>query len=195
MTQLSLERPSHAAELIRLRWFAIAGQTLMLLAAHLLFALQLPLVAVGAILGVEVAFNFAAIHHAARRQPGESERLGLFMVVDMLILTALLYLTGGPYNPFSFIYLVHIALAALVLDSRGTWLLGLFSIACFGSLFLGHLPLPGPAGMQGGGDAMHHHSSEAMDMHVQGMWLAFAIAATTITYFLGRVARDLDQRR
>ncbi|AWV89426.1 ATP-binding protein [Bradymonas sediminis] len=193
MTEVSLERPSHAAELIRLRWFAIAGQTLLLLATHLLFALQLPLLAVGAILGIEIAFNFAAIRHAARRQPGESEHLGLFMVVDMLILTALLYLTGGPYNPFSFIYLVHIALAALVLDSRGTWLLGLFSIACFGSLFLGHLPLPGPAVMPGG-DPMHHHSSEAMDMHVQGMWLAFAIAALAITYFLGRVTRDLDQR-
>lgn len=194
MNRLSLGQPSHAAELIRLRWVAIAAQTLLILVTYFVFSLGLPFVAIGVVLGVEIGLNFVAIWHTKHREPQQPERLGLFMVLDLLILTALLYLTGGPYNPFSFLYLVHIALAALVLDSRGTWILGLFSIACFGSLFLGHLPLPVPGLMQETLPEPMHHTGEAMDMHVQGMWLAFAIAAATITFFLGRVARDLDQR-
>lgn len=187
-------KTSHAAELIRLRWVAIGAQIVLVLLAYFVFSLELPFVALGVILGIEIIVNFVAIRRTHKKKAAQSDRLGLFMVIDLLILTALLYLTGGPYNPFSFLFLVHIALAALVLDSRGTWLLGLFSIGCFGSLFLGHLPLPVPASMQ---ESMHepmHHTGAAMDMHVQGMWLAFAIAAVTITYFLGRVARDLDQR-
>ena len=34
------------------------------------------------------------------------------MVLDIFLLTALLHFTGGPFNPFSFLYLVEIALAA-----------------------------------------------------------------------------------
>lgn len=187
-------QPSHAGELIRLRWVAICAQLLLILIAYFVFSLSLPMLAIGMFLGAETLLNIIAIWYAKHKKPAQSERLALFMVFDLLILTALLFLTGGPYNPFSFLYLVHIALAALVLDSRGTWMLGLFSIACFGALFLGHLPLPVPDALQGSLTGHQHHSDEAMDMHVQGMWLAFAIAATTITYFLGRVARDLDQR-
>lgn len=194
MNVISLGQPSHAGELIRLRWVAISAQLLLILFTYFVFSLSLPVVAIGVVLGTETLLNIIAIWYARHKRPEQPERLALFMVVDLLILTALLFLTGGPYNPFSFLYLVHIALAALVLDSRGTWMLGLFSIACFGSLFLGHLPLPVPDALQVSLHGHQHHTDEAMDMHVQGMWLAFAIAATTITYFLGRVARDLDQR-
>ena len=41
------------------------------------------------------------------------------MAADVVLLTGLLFFTGGPFNPFSFLYLVHIALAAVVLRARG----------------------------------------------------------------------------
>ena len=42
------------------------------------------------------------------------------MAFDTLVLTALLYYSGGPFNPFSFLYLVEIALAAVILRPRWT---------------------------------------------------------------------------
>ena len=48
------------------------------------------------------------------------------MALDTLLLTVLLALSGGPSNPFSVLYLVDVALGAVVLTSALTWaLLGL----------------------------------------------------------------------
>lgn len=187
-------RETHAAELIRLRWVAIAGQVLTIAVAHLWLALPLPLLALGGVIAAEVCVNLGATWHARHRDPARGERLMGFMVVDLLVLTALLYLTGGPYNPFSFLYLVHIALAALILDARGTWALGILSIGCFGLLFLGHLTLPMVSHDPAGAAEDMEHAHGALNLHVQGMWVAFAVAALTITFFVGRLARALDER-
>ena len=45
---------------------------------------------------------------------GERAIAGL-LALDVLLLTGVLALTGGPFNPFSFLYLVHISLAAVLL--------------------------------------------------------------------------------
>ena len=105
------------------------------------------------------------------------------MIYDVVHLTALLYLTGGPYNPFSFAYLVLIALATLVLSERQVW--GLAAIAVSGSalLFLHHRPLILP-----GGHADH------MRTHLYGMWVAFSVAAGFIVYFMVRIRRALNAR-
>jgi two-component system sensor histidine kinase RegB len=182
----------NARGLIRLRWFAIAAQTITIGLAWVALSLPLPLAALGAVLAVEVAINLLATHLAGlstRRDASEqtSHQLGLFMAVDLLILTALLFLTGGPFNPFNFLYIVHIALAAVILEPRWTWGLGLLSTLCFGLLFVVHRPLP-----MHHGPGMAHQG--ALDWHVQGMWVAFVVAAITITLFVGRLARDLEQR-
>src|SRR2546427_8824675 len=66
----------------------------------------------------------------------------LSSVLDVLLLTALLYFTGGPFNPFSFFYLVEIALGAAVLRPRWIWALVVLSLACSGLLFLDYRELP-----------------------------------------------------
>lgn len=175
-----------AAGLIRLRWVAIAGQLVTIGVAAYGLGLPLGLGALGGVLAFEVALNLLAIRLASRPEARSSLSLGLFMVVDLFILTALLYLTGGPFNPFSFLYIVHIALAAVILEPRWTWSLGLLSIVCFGLLFIDHRPLP-----MGHGDG---HGAGAFSWHVQGMWVAFAVAAVTITLFVGRLAGTLEQR-
>ena len=38
--------------------------------------------------------------------------LAAVMVLDVLLFSGLLYFTGGPVNPFSFLYLIPIALAS-----------------------------------------------------------------------------------
>ena len=103
------------------------------------------------------------------------------MVHDVLHLTGLLYLTGGPLNPFSFLYLVLIALSAVSMTPRFTWALAVLSAACSALLFLWHRPLP-----------LSH--AEQMQLHLPGMWVAFAVAAAFIVYFLMRVTHALRQR-
>src|SRR4029079_1827826 len=97
------------------------------------------------------------------------------ILLDVGFLMSVLYYTGGPFNPFSFLYLVNVALAAVILPPGWTWTLAGISLALFGGLFFAHVPLP--LGDGGGMDhaAMGHETGHdhPISLHVQGMWVAF----------------------
>ena len=43
------------------------------------------------------------------------------VMLDVLLLTAILALTGGPTNPFCTLYVVHVVLAVVLLGPIWTW--------------------------------------------------------------------------
>ncbi len=171
--------------LIKLRWGAVVGQALMILLVDRALGFALPLLALLAIVAVEAASNAALVVWSRRAHAVPAAALGAIMMADVGFLTGLLSLSGGPFNPFSFLYLVNIALAAVVLPPAWTWTLVALSLLCFGGLFAGHPALPShtPVAHQ-----------EHLWMHVQGMWVAFAVAAAFIVYFIQRVTRALAAR-
>ncbi len=173
--------------LVRLRWFAVAGQLLTVLLVSWGLRFKLPLGSLFVLLALEAASNIACIVWARRKRVVRNWALGLVIGFDVLILTALLYLTGGPSNPFSFLYLMHIALAAVVLPAGYIWGLVALSLGCFALLFF--LPEWLPEQMQ-----THLSHADQMRMHMQGMWIAFALAAVFITYFVTRVRQSLGER-
>ncbi|HJZ88440.1 MAG TPA: ATP-binding protein [Polyangia bacterium] len=174
--------------LVRLRWGAIAGQVFTILAVDRLMRTPLPLGPLFTIVGLEFASNIGCAVWS-RRGGRVPEGLTVFvMSVDVLLLSALLYLTGGPFNPFSFLYLVQIALAAVVLRARWTWALVVLSLLCSGFLFFAHRELPL-------GSMTHaEHSAGSLRIHLYGMWVAFGVAAAFIVYFLLRITRALAAR-
>src|SRR6185436_6149622 len=115
-----------------------------------------------------------------RRRPRQGW-LAAVMMLDVLLFSGLLYLTGGPLNPFSFLYLIPIALASITMRPAWTWALVMLSLACSAFLFATHEPL------QLGDHARH------MSLHLRGMWVAFGVAASFIVYFLLRVRRALER--
>jgi len=172
--------------LLRLRWGAIVGQIVTIIGVQFVLQISLPLSPLFAVIGIEILSNALFALWAARGLPIGSQLVGGVMAGDLVLLTALLYLSGGAFNPFSFLYLVHLALAAVVLSPVWTWALVGLSLICFGSLFL--MP-PWPASADGNLDGDHMH----MHMHLQGMWVAFAVAAGFIVYFVQRVTLALAE--
>jgi two-component system sensor histidine kinase RegB len=166
--------------LIRLRWAAIAGQLVTIGAVHFVMRLDLPLVALLALVAVEVGSNVVCAALARRRRPRQAW-LAAVMGLDVLLFSGLIYLTGGPSNPFSFLYLIPIALASITVRAAWTWALVALSLGCSAFLFAAHEPLPL-------GDHARH-----MSLHLQGMWVAFGVAASFIVYFLLRVRRALER--
>ena len=99
-----------------LRWTAVAGQTATVCFVVWVLGLRLPLALVFPVIALTGISN-AILHWvpAARwERPGPVTGL---LVFDVLLLTALLHVSGGPHNPFTFFYLVHVALAAVVLPA------------------------------------------------------------------------------
>ncbi len=182
--------------LVRLRWFVIAVQALVIVVSELL-GFEMPLVALGAVLGVEAVLNAGAWAWQKRTPSVRAFHIALAIAGDLLLFTALLYLSGGPANPFSFLYLVHLALAAMMLPPRFVWALVGLSLACSAALFAYHVPLAGAAHVDHAGHAMHaHHMHGAggFDWHLRGMWVALGVAASFIVYFSRRVALELAER-
>jgi two-component system sensor histidine kinase RegB len=173
--------------LVRLRWATIAGQLGTILIVHYWMAIRLNLEALLLTLALEALTNVAASAWLRVHRSATERVLALTMGIDVLFLTVLLFLTGGSFNPFSFLYLVHIALAAVVLSPRWTWTLVALSLTCSALLFYGE-------GALGLAQASPHTHAEQMAMHMQGMWVAFGVAAIFIVYFVSRIRRALASR-
>jgi two-component system sensor histidine kinase RegB len=174
-----------------LRWATIISQAAVIAFVQWGMNVPLPIAPLLAILAVEAVANVAFGGWLARGLRVSERGVAAALGLDVLCFTGLLYLTGGPLNPFSFLYLVYIALAAIVLRPRWAWTLVLLSAGCSAALFLDHVPLP----MDHGEHHHHmHHAHEAMGTHLRGMWVAFAVAAAFIVYFINRVTSALADR-
>ncbi|HMC94105.1 MAG TPA: ATP-binding protein, partial [Polyangia bacterium] len=168
--------------LIRLRFATVVGQALTIGAVRWGMDLDIPIAPLYALVGLALVSNLAGIAYARVAIPQDWWLL-CAMAFDVLTFSGLLYLTGGPENPFSFLYLVPIAIAAITLRPAWTWMLVLLSLASSAVLFARHRRLP-----MAGGHAGH------MALHLRGMWVAFGVASAFIVYFLLRVRRALAAR-
>jgi two-component system sensor histidine kinase RegB len=168
--------------LLKLRWGAVAGQLLTILVVRFAMDVALPLPPLLALLGVEALSNAVLYARPAARAVPPSA-LGALMALDVVLLSGLLYFTGGPNNPFSFLFLVPISMATLILTAAWTWALVLLSLACSAVLFAWNRPL----------DLAPSHAAH-MVLHLRGMWVAFGVSAAFIVYFLMRIRRALARR-
>jgi two-component system, sensor histidine kinase RegB len=191
--------------LLRLRWWVIACQILLVAAIMLLFEVAVPLLVLGSIIGFQVAGNLF-FHYRTRRGRCLSENgFTAVLFADTLFFTALLYTTGGPMNPFTFLYLVHIALAAILMRPRRAALLAVFASLAYFSLFALPAYTPsvdlGLASLDSFFAPCHIETGEVLffgreiSPHLQGMWVAFAITAFFIVFFIGQIHKALEAHR
>jgi two-component system, sensor histidine kinase RegB len=180
--------PAHAiplAWLVRLRWGSIVAQAVTVLVGVL--ASDAPVTTLAfVVVGLTVASNVALRVLGAPPRALRPSIVGAVLVVDTIALTALLFLCGGPKNPFSTLYLVYVTLAAVTLGMRWAAVLVAVSGAGYGLLFVS----------RGQADVMMqvHHNASAFSAHLQSMWLAFTVTASLIAYFVARVAAALRDR-
>src|SRR5512137_2860316 len=170
--------------LVRLHWIAILGESLAIAFVQAAGLMQLPLVPLAALVGVAVLVN-VGLQLWLRREPTVSDGfLAGVMLLDTAILTGLLHLSGGHFNPFSTLYIVNVALAAVLLPPRWSWTQAVASVLAFGALF--PLQAWAPFGVQ------DHEAM--MGVHLYGMLVAVAIAAFVIVLIVQRVTGALAVR-
>lgn len=130
--------------LVRLRWLAVAGQTVALLIVHLGLGYPLPIAPAFALVALSAWVNvFLKIRSpSALRLSDRSAAVQL--AYDILQMCGLLYLTGGLGNPFAFLLLAPVMVSATGLSGRLTLALGLLATACATAIAFFHLPLPWP---------------------------------------------------
>ena len=175
--------------IIRLRYGMMLGQIMTAIVVHFLLKIDLPLfrIALGpALVGCSNLLLAARVSDPdSPRRIATSTLVASAFVLDTLCLTGVLMLTGGPTNPFSLLYLVHITLSATILTKEQTWLLGGLSILCFGLLFWIYRPIQALE--------MHPHEQRT-NLHLLGMWVGFAVATFLVAAFSGTISELLRER-
>ena len=166
--------------LTALRWAAVVGQTATVVFVIAVLGVKLPAIPLFLILGAEFLLNVGAWHRGRTQTELHEAELAVWVGLDLVSFTAILYFTGGPSNPFNFFYMVHVAMASLTLHARYAWSLVLLSALSFAALFVWHLPLP--------------YVDHDWDLHLHGLWLSYSLVASCIVYFLQRARSTIEER-
>jgi len=173
---------------VQLRWLLVGGESALLLLAAIWLRPALPYAPMWGIVALQALSNLVLARGEARLL---ERGLPAVLVLDTVLLTGLLALSGGPHNPFTALYVVHVALAAVAVTARGTAGIAALSAASYGLLFYWHVPQP--LWQSGGGG--HGHTGTHVEAHLVGMWLALAVVAAVIAFFIARLTQQLAEAR
>ncbi|MBR7793734.1 HAMP domain-containing histidine kinase [Undibacterium sp. FT147W] len=171
-------------QLIHLRWLAVFGQIATIALVVGGFGIRLPVLSMAFVLAVLIAFNIAS-HLRWHEETKVSNRALFFaLLVDVAILTAQLYLSGGTANPFIFLYLLQVILSAVLLEVWSTWSIVVISGCCLLGLSKFSHPLLLPADNNGG----------MPELYIDGMIICFLLNAGLLVFFLTRISGNLKAR-
>ena len=171
-------------QLIQLRWIAIVGQIITMAVVTQGFGVTLPLPRMAQMLVLLVAFNIGSQLRWQERPQVSDRELFVALLVDVAVLTAQLYLSGGSSNPFAFLYLLQVILGAMLLKARWTWMLVVITISCFAGLTMLSQPLRLPL----------DHDLGLGSHYVQGMLLCFVLNATLLVVSITRISSNVRER-
>lgn len=185
---MSIDAPTDAAghananQLIALRWLAVAGQTTTIFLVRFGMGIAIPIAPLLGVVAALVMLNLASIAWANHRTGLTNAEMFAALLADVAALTALLYLSGGATNPFIWLFLLQVVLAAVLLAPWSSWAIVVVTAACSLLLVVVHRPLPLPPGF------------DPFELYVSGAFVSFALIAVLLVMFVTRIARNLRQR-
>ena len=170
--------------LIRLRWMTAVIEVLLLATAFGLPQFDLPLDHIAWLIVADAVANATVARLLARHGSVASWLLTMVLTVQLLLVTALLELTGGPSNPFVVVYGLQIALALLTLGTVPAIVLSVVAGVSYGVLIYWHAHELVPT----------HHRLNDFPTHLFTMWIAGTVTAELVAYFVGRASEALARR-
>ncbi len=193
-----------AVWLIQLRWVAVIGQWLAIGITHWILRINLPIAQLVGLIAITAFSNLAYMYFvsrarrkhletAARTSNGHATAnnltihggwLGALLILDILILTGLLYYTGGATNPFSCFYLANIIVGGLLLSPPWTWSLAVLTVLCT-TFLLFYAPSLVRLGINFESDVAF------FSVPKQGLLIAITTCSTVVAYFMTFLVREL----
>lgn len=196
---------STALWLTQLRWIAVAGQLLVIGFVWFFLKIELPLEPLLGLVLLTVLSNIALWWWGRRRRQSASDgvvpsawdasrwripdhkALGGILMFDVMILTALLYFSGGAANPFILFYVANIAVAGVVLPRWWAIAIALASVLGCAWLLWNATRLDVFLGSPLEYDAPWGVTKAAF-------LIAFATCCAVLTYFVSMLAMEVRQR-
>jgi two-component system, sensor histidine kinase RegB len=178
----NIDRLANLRRLIDFRWLALALMAALILLLPGTLDIPLPTTPLLVIIVIAALFNGVAYRRAKHAESATPAELFSQLLIDIALLSALVFFSGGATNPLVSLLLPPVAIAALTLPVRYVAAIGLAAVAAYSALMAFYVPLP------------LSDASRATRLHLLGMWLTFAVSALMIAWFVVRMTRLIRQR-
>jgi two-component system sensor histidine kinase RegB len=167
------------------RWTTCAALWTAVGAVWMFPHLDLPLRAVAPV-GLTAAICRTSLE-ITRHLRGAAPRwlLGISLGAEAALLTGLLDITGGPFNPFILMYPIYVWLTATAASPRWAVLVSGVSLAGFGWLLFDHLQA----------EIAEHHRLNDFPTHLFTMWICSTAVLELVIYHVLRADAALAQRQ
>lgn len=127
------------------------------------------------------------------------------LVMDVLAITALLYLTGGASNPITWVFLLPLIITAIMLHQSYAWYMVILTTSMYTALMAYNIPLPSiephmPDSAMLYADTKNYEmlrqvhamsDSHYFNLHIFGMWFGFVFSAGLVAFFVVELAKTL----
>ncbi|WP_407177564.1 ActS/PrrB/RegB family redox-sensitive histidine kinase [Bradyrhizobium sp. STM 3562] len=166
--------------ILRLRWLAVLGQLAAIFIVLQGLEFDLPVIPCLAIIALSALLNLGlqiAFNPMQRLEPRYAAAL---LALNIIELAALLFLTGGLQNPFSFLFLAPVLISATALPSRLTMALGALAVACASILVFFYMPLPWDA----------EEPLVLPPIYLFGVWLSIVVAIGVTSLYAFQVTEE-----
>lgn len=167
-----------------LRNIVVVAQIIVISIALSVLEMDLPVLAILLTLSAYISINAVAGWQFKTHADISQWTFFIHVVLDVLVLSVMLYFSGGATNPFVSLMLLPLVIVATTLPRRLAWLMALITILSYTILMFIYVPLP-PVHVRHGGD---------FNAHILGMWISFMVGAALIVIFIMRMAETLRER-
>jgi two-component system, sensor histidine kinase RegB len=164
------------------RAFSIFGQIAASLLAKIVFSFALNGWGISAVVSSLIVINAYTWIRSSRVSEPSNLEIFVQLLIDVTALSALFYFSGGAANPFVSMYLLPVAISAVLLSQIWVWVLACISMAAYSYLMLLYP------------NQHAQHNGQSFSLHVLGMWVSFVLSAVVIAFFVVKMRTALQQK-
>jgi len=169
--------------MMRVRWLGIVGQAATILFVYFFLGLSIPIIACLAVIALSTAINIFLLIYYPQHHHLTPISTTLIIALDIVLLCALLYMSGGLSNPFALLLMAPAVLGAGSLRVGYIAALNLLVIVLASFLSFFHMPMPWYDGQV----------LSAPALVIEGNWAAIISALLFITAYSYRIAEEARQ--
>jgi len=169
--------------MMRVRWLGIVGQAATILFVYFFFGLSIPIFACLATIALSIAINIFLLVYYPKHHYLTPISTTLIIALDIVLLCALLYMSGGLSNPFALLLMAPAVLGAGSLRVGYIAALNLLVIGLATFLSFFHMPMP-------------WYDDTVLSVPaliIEGNWAAIISALLFITAYSYRIAEEARQ--
>ncbi|MDD2724278.1 MAG: ATP-binding protein [Methylovulum sp.] len=184
-----------------LRNLMIASESVLIVLSTYGLNIHLPQKQLWLVVLMIAGLNFYTSLRLQAEDPVNELEIFIQLILDVVAITALLYLTGGASNPIIWVFLLPVIITAIMLPQAYAWYMVIITTSMYTVLMAFNIPLPAIEPHSPNPHLLHSGMNYEMlqqahalsdkhyfNLHIFGMWFGFVFSAGLVAFFVVELA-------